>query len=147
MEHLTIGGPARRTGMRATTRRYRERRGLLPPPAQSPSGYRLYPADAVERAAAVKRARVLGFPLRESGELLSLRRAAVDARARAELREIEEKLGFLREVKRFPRGARLRVWRRGSAGSPPHPGGSRTRGPEGGEEADGEDIRRGVSRM
>lgn len=52
------------------TLRYYERRGLLPQPERTHSGYRTYTADAVRVVRFVKRAQQLGFTLDEVEELL-----------------------------------------------------------------------------
>jgi Hg(II)-responsive transcriptional regulator len=54
------------------TLRYYERRGLLPEPKRSPSGYRAYSVDAVRLVRFVKRAQQLGFTLNDIEELLHL---------------------------------------------------------------------------
>jgi MerR family transcriptional regulator, mercuric resistance operon regulatory protein len=54
------------------TLRYYERRGLLPEPKRSPSGYRSYTGDAVRLVRFVKRAQQLGFTLKDVEELLHL---------------------------------------------------------------------------
>jgi Hg(II)-responsive transcriptional regulator len=54
------------------TLRYYERRGLLPQPERTQSGYRTYTADAVRVVRFVKRAQQLGFTLDEIEELLHL---------------------------------------------------------------------------
>jgi Hg(II)-responsive transcriptional regulator len=54
------------------TLRYYERRGLLPQPERTHSGYRTYTADAVRVVRFVKRAQQLGFTLDEVEELLHL---------------------------------------------------------------------------
>ena len=56
----------------AQTLRYYERRGLLPEPERTPSGYRAYGADAVRLVRFVKRAQQLGFTLNDIEELLHL---------------------------------------------------------------------------
>lgn len=56
----------------AQTLRYYERRGLLPHPERSQSGYRTYTPDAVLAVRFVKRAQQLGFTLDEVEELLHL---------------------------------------------------------------------------
>ncbi len=70
---LTIGGLAKRTGVSVQTLRYYERRALLKSPKRTPSGYRQYPEDEVQRVEFIRRAQGLGFTLEEIGELLSLR--------------------------------------------------------------------------
>ena len=54
------------------TLRYYERRGLLPQPERTHSGYRAYTAEAVRVVRFVKRAQQLGFTLDEIEELLHL---------------------------------------------------------------------------
>jgi Hg(II)-responsive transcriptional regulator len=54
------------------TLRYYERRGLLPEPERTRSGYRTYTADAVRVVRFVKRAQQLGFTLDEIEDLLHL---------------------------------------------------------------------------
>jgi MerR family transcriptional regulator, mercuric resistance operon regulatory protein len=56
----------------AQTLRYCERRGLLPQPRRTRSGYRAYTADAVRVVRFVKRAQQLGFTLDDIEELLHL---------------------------------------------------------------------------
>jgi Hg(II)-responsive transcriptional regulator len=54
------------------TLRYYERRGLLPEPERTPSGYRAYAPDAVRVVRFVKRAQQLGFTLDDIEDLLHL---------------------------------------------------------------------------
>jgi MerR family transcriptional regulator, mercuric resistance operon regulatory protein len=56
----------------AQTPRYYERRGLLPAPRRTSSGYRAYTADSVRVVRFVKRAQQLGFTLADIEELLHL---------------------------------------------------------------------------
>ncbi|MUL45457.1 MerR family DNA-binding protein [Mycobacterium sp. CBMA293] len=63
---------AARAQVNAQTLRYYERRGLLPEPARTPSGYRAYTPDAVRVVRFVKRAQQLGFTLDDIEELLHL---------------------------------------------------------------------------
>ena len=65
MEKLTIGQLAKRAKVNLETIRYYERRGLIPEPPRSESGYRMYSRDAVARTEFIKRAQALGFSLRE----------------------------------------------------------------------------------
>lgn len=76
---------ADQAGVNTQTLRYYERRGLLAEPPRSPSGYRNYPARAVDLLRFVKRGQELGFTLREIGELLQLADGGPDScdRARA----------------------------------------------------------------
>jgi DNA-binding transcriptional MerR regulator len=56
----------------AQTLRYYERRGLLPEPTRTPSGYRNYGDDGVRVVRFVKRAQQLGFTLDDIEDLLHL---------------------------------------------------------------------------
>jgi DNA-binding transcriptional MerR regulator len=67
MKSLTIGHLARESGMNLETVRYYERRGLLPKPPRSASGYRLFPIEATQRLRFIQRAKELGFSLKRSG--------------------------------------------------------------------------------
>lgn len=57
---------AERTGVNPQTLRYNERRGLLPTPARSESGYRRYGPEAVHKVRFVKRAEELGCTLTDA---------------------------------------------------------------------------------
>lgn len=73
MNTLTIGQLADAAGVSVQTVRFYERKGLLPEPPRSASGYREYPESDVARLGFIRRAQGLGFTLAEIGELLSLR--------------------------------------------------------------------------
>jgi len=88
------------------TVRYYERRGLLPKPPRTATGYRAFEPDAVRRLRFIRHAQALGFSLHEIKELLALRvkagvsSADVRQRAQAKLVEIDEKLKTLRAIKK-----------------------------------------------
>lgn len=63
---------ARLAGVKTQTLRYYERRGLLPEPARSQSGYRAYGPEAVRTVRFVKRAQELGFSLADIELLMEL---------------------------------------------------------------------------
>ena len=106
MESLTTGRLARAVGVNLETVRYYERRGLLPKPPRSGSGYRLFPAEAKGRLRFIRRAQELGFSLGEIRELLSLRvaptakSADVRRRAQAKITDIEAKIRSLQSMKK-----------------------------------------------
>lgn len=106
MKSLTIGRLAREAGVNLETVRYYERRGLLPKPPRSASGYRLFPVEAARRLRFIRRAQELGFSLGEIRELLSLRVSAtarstdVRKRAEAKIADIDAKLRSLDSMKR-----------------------------------------------
>src|SRR5437762_3795951 len=106
MEALTRGQLAQARRVNSETRRYYERRGLLPKPPRTPTGYRTFGTDAVRRLRFIKHAQELGFSLKEIKELLALRVDArtscadVRKRAEAKLADIDQKLRALRAMKR-----------------------------------------------
>lgn len=106
MRSLTIGQLAKEAGVNVQTVRYYERRGLLPEPPRSASGYREYPPRDVARIGFIRRAQGLGFTLGEIEELLSLRvdpgATSDDVRGRVEnkIADVEEKLGELERIRR-----------------------------------------------
>lgn len=73
MESLTIGKIARLAEIGVETVRFYEREGLIEEPPRRESGYRQYPEETVHRLRFIKRAKELGFTLREIKELLGLR--------------------------------------------------------------------------
>jgi MerR family copper efflux transcriptional regulator len=106
MKPLTIGEVASRAGIGVETIRFYERRGLLSEPARNPSGYRQYQEEDIARLFFIKRAKGLGFTLKEVKELLSLRLdpvaacAEVQRRAEAKIGDIEAKLKSLERMKK-----------------------------------------------
>ena len=106
MEPLTIGKVAHLGGVGVETVRFYEREGLIEEPPRTESGYRQYPQETVSRIHFIKRAKELGFSLREIKELLALRidpeMSCEDIRQRAEAKiaDIEEKVRTLRRMKK-----------------------------------------------
>ena len=102
---LTIGQLADQGRVNVQTIRYYERRGLLPRPTRSSSGYRLYGADAVKRLSFVRRAQLLGFSLLEIEELLSLRVrpgttcADIRGKAREKIAMVDRKIEELTRIR------------------------------------------------
>jgi DNA-binding transcriptional MerR regulator len=70
---MLIGELAYHTGTTAKTLRFYEDEGLLPAPGRTPSGYRDYPREAVDRVAFVRNAQSAGFTLRQIGQVLAIR--------------------------------------------------------------------------
>ena len=62
---LTIGQVAKRSGIGLETGRFYERKGLIAEPPRTDSGYRQYPEEVVGRIRFIKRAKELGFALKE----------------------------------------------------------------------------------
>ena len=89
---LTISRAAQAAGVNVETLRYYQRRGFIRQPPKPARGYRVYPAETVDRIRFIKRAQELGFTLTEIKNLLSLG----DGRCH-ETRELaERKLGLIR---------------------------------------------------
>jgi len=106
MTALTIGQLAKRAQVNVETVRYYERQGLIPTPGRSASGYRQYTQETAARIRFIRRAKELGFSLREIGALLSLEGnpdtacAEVKERAEVKLADIEERIRDLERIKR-----------------------------------------------
>jgi MerR family copper efflux transcriptional regulator len=102
---LFIGKVARQAGVGVETIRFYERQGLLTTPIRKDSGYRLYPEHVLGRIRFIKRAKELGFSLREIKELLELRRNSsapcedVCEKAQAKIANIEGKIAMLTKMK------------------------------------------------
>ncbi len=102
---LTIGQVAKHSGIGLETLRFYERKGLIEEPPRTDSGYRQYPEDVVGRIRFIKRAKELGFSLKEISDLLSLRvdpgTTCADVRKQTELKltDVEEKIRALRRIK------------------------------------------------
>lgn len=105
MTGLTIGKAARHAGVGIETIRFYERKGLIAqPPKPSGSGARSYSDDLIRRIRFVREAQQLGFSLRETMELLSLRAnpsadcAEVRSQAASKLAEVREKIQRLHHI-------------------------------------------------
>ena len=101
---LPIGELSRRTGVNIETVRYYEKIGLMPAPARSEGGHRLYGRGHLLRLNFVRRARELGFTLNEIRDLLELAEQrdlpCAEARevAAAHLGDVRSKLAALRKM-------------------------------------------------
>ncbi|MGB0955884.1 MAG: MerR family transcriptional regulator [Panacagrimonas sp.] len=105
MPSLTVGKVAKASGLNIETIRYYERDGLLPPPLRSAAGYRLYQSDTLDRLQFIRRAKHLGFSLREIRDLLSLQdQAGSKSQARklaaGKLKLVNEKIRDLQGIRR-----------------------------------------------
>jgi DNA-binding transcriptional MerR regulator len=65
MVEMQIGSLAEQAGVTIDTVRFYERRGVLPTPERTASGYRVYTPAAVERIRLARRLQRLGFTLDE----------------------------------------------------------------------------------
>jgi len=104
-EVLTIGEVAKAAEVGVETLRFYEREGLIAEPPRRQSGYRQYPLETVRRVRFIRRAKELGFTLKEIGELLSLRvdpsTTCADVRemARAKIADIEGRIAELHRIR------------------------------------------------
>ena len=101
---FTIGRLAKRAGVGIDTVRFYERRGLLPQPQRTASGYRLYSEDTINRIRFVRKAKQLGFTLDEIENLLELqdhggRKSAVKAITTRKLEQIDAKIADLSRMR------------------------------------------------
>ena len=118
--YLSIGQLAKQAAVGVETVRFYEREGLLAEPERRQSGYRQYQHDTVDRLLFIRRAKELGFNLKEIKELLSLRvdkdKTCADVRQQAEAKitDIEERIRSLQRMKR----ARVKVTRQCSGRGP-----------------------------
>lgn len=105
MNALSIGQVAQQAGVGVETVRYYERRGLLEEPVRKPSGYRQYDDQAVAALRFIRRAKELGFTLKEIKSLLALRldssasRADVRAVAKAKVADIDGRIADLQRMR------------------------------------------------
>ena len=105
MTSLRIGEVAKQAGVGVETVRFYEREGLLHEPERRASGYRQYDEEAVAVLRFIRRAKELGFTLKEIKSLLNLRldtlatRADVREQAREKVADIEAKIADLQRMK------------------------------------------------
>jgi Hg(II)-responsive transcriptional regulator len=105
MTTLSVGQVARQAGVNLETVRYYERRSLLAPAHRTPSGYRQYAPNTVQRIEFIKRAQALGFTLDEVADLLALSAenpgycAAVKREADGVVGRIDQKLKELTRMR------------------------------------------------
>ena len=101
---MNIGELAKKSGVNAKLIRHYESIGLIPKASRSDSGYRTYSENDVHILKFVKRARGLGFAMKEIKKLISLwrnkSRSSKDVKSLAvsHLRELENKILELQEM-------------------------------------------------
>jgi MerR family copper efflux transcriptional regulator len=101
---LKRGEVAHLSGLDIETVRFYEKQGLIEEPPRSESGYRQYSEEDVVRLRFIRRAKELGFTLKEISELLDLQDtnaepAEVRAHAQAKIADIEAKVRDLLNIK------------------------------------------------
>lgn len=104
-QQMTIGGLGEATNVGAETIRYYERIGILPAPARTASGYRIYKHEHVRRLNFVRRGRELGLTLDAVRELLSLASdrlrpcTRVDRLVREHIHDLDHKIEGLQQLR------------------------------------------------
>jgi len=104
---MTISDIARQVGLTAKSIRYYEEIGLIPPPARTDAGYRVFSDTDLHRLRFIQRARGLGFSVEECRQLLSLyddgSRASADVKRLALTRvdDIDRKIAALQDMRRI----------------------------------------------
>lgn len=102
---MLISELAAAAGVKVSAIRFYERRGVLPPPERTSSGYRAYDRAVVDRVRYLKRGQELGFTLTELTALIALGGTAgplsgeVTARGNAKLAEIDDRIADLVRVR------------------------------------------------
>ena len=103
---MTIGKAARESGVSAKMIRHYESIGLLRPAKRTDAGYRIYDENDVHTLRFVRRARDLGFSIREIKDLLGLwrnrQRSSADVRtiAQRHIADLESKIIELQQMRR-----------------------------------------------
>ena len=104
MNGLTIGRLAKQAGLGIETIRFYERQGLISPPPRTDSNYRIYPEEEVGRLKFIKRAKDLGFTLKEIKELLFMQndphatKADIKERTVEKIEDIKKKIRDLSKI-------------------------------------------------
>jgi DNA-binding transcriptional MerR regulator len=104
---LGSGALCQAAGVTRGVLRVYEREGLLGPPPRTAAGYRVYPADSVQRLLAIRQLKEVGFTLREIALLLAERDvgrispARVRKLAREQLGVIDQRIARLQVVREY----------------------------------------------
>ncbi len=105
MNHLTIGQAAKLSGVGVETIRFYERQGLITQPPKPDHGFRSYPPETVRKIRFIRRAKEIGFSLREIRELLGFyfdtqtRCEDVRDRAKIKIADMEARIAALEKMK------------------------------------------------
>jgi DNA-binding transcriptional MerR regulator len=111
VQHISVslrsGTLAKAAGVSADTIRHYERIGVLPRATRTESGYRIFPASALQRVQVVRRALRIGFTLAELSEVLKVRDSGgapcgrVFEMAQEKLKGISADIEALRRTERY----------------------------------------------
>ncbi len=102
---MNIGEAAKISGVNAKLIRHYESIGIIPKASRTDSGYRVYSDNDVHTLSFVRRARSLGFSMKEIKKLVGLWRnrsrasADVKALAQSHIKELEDKISELEAMR------------------------------------------------
>lgn len=105
MAEYFVGQLAKEVGINIETVRYYEKLKLLPKPKRRESRYRVYDENDLKRLLFIKRAKELGFTLKEIKELFGLR---IDSEARCsdvkhltehKLQDVDNRISDLKKIR------------------------------------------------
>lgn len=105
MDRFFVGQLAKEVGINVETIRYYEKLKLLPKPKRKESRYRIYDETDLKRLIFIKRAKELGFTLKEIKELFELR---IDSEAKCgdvkhltehKLKDVDNKIKDLKKIR------------------------------------------------
>lgn len=105
MTPMNIGEAAAASGVTAKMIRHYEEMALIPAVSRTAAGYRMYSERDVHNLRFIRRARNLGFSIKQIGDLLGLWRdqsrasAKVKALAQEHITELEQKIAEMQTMK------------------------------------------------
>lgn len=106
MEQYKVGEIAKKVGVNVETLRYYEKIALMPEPKRKESRYRIYDENDLKRLLFIKKAKELGFTLKEIKELLELKIESTatcgDVKHLAEhkIKHVDEKIRDLKNIRK-----------------------------------------------
>ncbi|MFA5803038.1 MAG: MerR family transcriptional regulator [Melioribacteraceae bacterium] len=105
METFSVGQIAKMAAVNVETLRYYEKLKLLPKPKRKESRYRIYDETDLKRLLFIKRAKELGFTLKEIRELMDLK---IDSGTKCgdvkhltehKLKDVDNRIGDLKKIR------------------------------------------------
>ncbi len=106
-ENLQIKDLVKITGLDRETLRFYEKKGLLPKPTRTSSGYRVFSSDIIDRLEFIKIAKEAGFSLKEIIDILNLGKRTVltkrelNSVAQDKIETIDEKIESLKKMRQL----------------------------------------------
>jgi DNA-binding transcriptional MerR regulator len=106
VKEYSIGQMSRQTGVKVTTIRYYESRGLIPSPARTEGGQQRYDDAALERLAFLRHSRKLGFGFDDIADLMALAEepaedcAPAHEIARKQLAAVDRRMTILAQLRK-----------------------------------------------